>query len=81
MALPIRLGRKAVATPHFKTEVECNASRLITGEIVDQIIGQSTEYKPNNERTSGIQKIVNCIPKKRGVLTFDDLDKLFRSQK
>ena len=63
MALPIRLGRKAVATPHFKTEVEGNASRLITGEIVDQIIGQSTEYKPSNERTSGIQKIVNCIPK------------------
>ena len=55
IALPIRLGEMAVTTPHLNTKAEYNASRLLTKDIVDRIIRQDTECKPNKERISEIK--------------------------
>ena len=52
IALPIWLGGIAVTTLHLKTGAKYNASRLLTKDIVDHIISQNTEYKPNKERIS-----------------------------
>ena len=46
----------AVTTQHLNTEVEYNASRLLTKDIVDHIISQDAVYKPNKERISEIKK-------------------------
>ena len=62
IVLPIRLGGIAVTTPHLNTEAEHKASRLLTKDIVDDIISQSTEYKPNKER---ISEIKNNIKKEK----------------
>ena len=45
----------AVTTHHLDTEAEYNASRLLTKDIVDHIISQDTEFKPNKERISEIK--------------------------
>ena len=55
ITLPIRLGGMAVTTPHLNTEVEYNASRLLSKDIVDRIVSQDTEYKPNKGRISEIK--------------------------
>ena len=55
IALPTQLGGIAVTTPHLNTESEYKASRLLTEDIVDNIISQGTHYKPNKERTSEIK--------------------------
>ena len=44
-----------VATPHLNTETECSASRLLTKDIVGDIIRHNTEYKPNKEKISEIK--------------------------
>ena len=62
IALPIRLVGMAATTPHLNTETEYNASRLLTKKIVDHIISQNTEDKPNKER---ISEIKNNIKKGR----------------
>ena len=55
IALPIRLGGMAVTTPHLNTESEYKVSRLLTKDIVDNIISQSKDYKPNKQRISEIK--------------------------
>ena len=62
IALPIWLGGIAVTTLHLKTGAKYNAPRLLTKDIVDQIISQNTEYKHNKER---ISEIKNHIKKGR----------------
>ena len=52
IALPIRLGGMAVTTPHLNPESEYKALKLLTKDIVDKIISQSRDYKPNKERIS-----------------------------
>ena len=58
----MELGQMAVTTPHLSTETECIGSRLLTKNIINHIINQGTEYKPNKERISEIKK---NIKKKR----------------
>ena len=62
LPLFVRLEGMAVTTLHLNIETEYNASTLLTGDIVDHIIIQNTEYKPNKER---ISKIKNNIKKER----------------
>ena len=45
----------AVTTPHLNTESEYKVSRLLTKDIVDNIISQSKDYKPNKQRISEIK--------------------------
>ena len=52
IALPIRLGGMTVTTPHLNPESEYKALKLLTKDIVDKIISQSRDYKPNKERIS-----------------------------
>ena len=47
----------AVTTPNLNTESEYKSSRLLTTDIVDNIISQSTDYKPYKERISEIKNI------------------------
>ena len=47
IALLIQLGGMAVTTPYLNTESEYKASSLLTKDIVDNIISQSTDYKAN----------------------------------
>ena len=47
----------AVITPHLSTEAEYNAPRLLTKDIVDHIISQNIEHKPNiSEIRSNMKK-------------------------
>ena len=62
IALHMELGQMAVTTPHLNTETECIGSRLLTKNIINHIINQGTEYKPNKER---ISEIKNNITKER----------------
>ena len=52
----------AVTTLYLNTEAECNASRLLSGDIGDHIISQNAEYKSKKER---IFEIKNNIKKGR----------------
>ena len=47
----------AVTTPNLNIESEYKSSRLLTTDIVDNIISQSTYYKPYKERISEIKNI------------------------
>ena len=66
IALPIQLGGMAVTTPHLNTEAKYNAARLLTKDILDHIISQNTEFKPNKERISEIKKTPNDILQQPG---------------
>lgn len=58
IALTIPLEGMAVAIPHLNTDSECNASRLLSADILDHIIGHNIETQPNKE---GISEIKNNI--------------------
>ena len=45
----------AVTTPHFNTETEYNAYRLLAKDIADHIISEDTEYKSKKERMFDIK--------------------------
>ena len=51
IALPIRLGGMAVTTPHFNTETEYNASRLLTKDIVDHVITKTQNINPTKKES------------------------------
>ena len=70
MALPIRLARIAVTTPYLNKKAKYNASRLFTGDIVDHIIGQNTEYNPNQK---GISYIKNNLGRNRENMSKDQI--------
>ena len=63
----------AVTNPHLNTEAECNASRLLTKDIVDHIISQNTECKPNKER---ISEIKSNIKKRRSEAESTNLSRI-----
>ena len=44
-----------VTTPHLNTETEYSTSRLLTKDIVGEIMRRNTEYKPNKEKISEIK--------------------------
>ena len=57
----------AVTTAHLNPEVEYKASRLLTQDILDHIISQNTECKPNKrENISKVQIRANDIHQQAG---------------
>lgn len=73
IALTIPLEGMAVAIPHLNTDSECNASRLLSADILDHIIGHNIETQPKKE---GISEIKDNINKGRAEAENNKLSKI-----